>query len=282
MTAAHSSRLGVRPKQSLGQNFLIDDNIVRKTIRALAPSSSDAFIEIGPGRGALSRLLAPHVRSLVLIEIDKRIIGELRAEVQQPHVQIVQQDILETDFSAWRARFGGRFRLVGNIPYHLTSPILFKVFEHAQDIIDCTLMIQREVAERLIAGPRTKEYGILSVFTQMYGSASVLFDVSPNCFYPKPKVTSSMVQIRMHESMPPGVDEPLLRSVVRTAFGKRRKTLRNSLCYLPPADEAVAQTIAGLDFPLDKRPEELSPADFIELARKLRMLAGSHTLTEQS
>ncbi len=282
MTAAHSSRLSVRPKQSLGQNFLIDDNIVRKTVRALAPSPSDAFIEIGPGRGALSRFLAPHVRSLVLIEIDKRIIAELQAEVQFPHVEIIRQDILETDFSEWRSRFGGRFRLAGNIPYHLTSPILFKVFEHARDVIDCTIMIQREVADRLVASPRTKEYGILSVFTQLYGSATILFDVSPNCFYPKPKVTSSMVQIRLHETLPADVDEPILRTVVRTAFGKRRKTLRNSLSYLPPADEAVAQAVEALDFPLDKRPEELSPADFIELTRKLRLLAGSHLFAEQS
>ncbi len=272
----------MRPKQSLGQNFLIDDNIVRKTMRALAPSPSDAFIEIGPGHGALTRFLAPRVRSLVLIEIDKRIVAELQAAFPEPHVEIVQQDILETDFSYWCTRFGARFRLAGNIPYHLTSPILFKVFEHAEDIIDCTLMIQREVAERLVARPRTKEYGILSVSARLFGSASMLFDVSPNCFFPKPKVTSTMVHLRMHPGIPADVDAGFLRSIIRTAFGKRRKTLRNSLCYLPPADASIAHAVAELDFPLDKRPEELTADDFIDLARKLRVLIGSPSIAAQT
>ncbi len=275
MTEAGRRRTSVRPKQSLGQNFLVDDNIVRKTVRAIAPAETDCFVEIGPGQGALTRFLAPAVRALVLVEIDDRVIDGLAKEFSAPRVRILHEDILETDFSALRREFGSPFRIAGNIPYHLTSPILFRMFDHAGEIVDCTLMIQREVAERLVAVPRTKAYGILSVFTQLFSSPSLLFDVSPNCFYPKPKVVSSVVQLRFERRERRGVDDTVLRTVVRTAFGKRRKTLRNSLAYLPGEESAVADTLASLRFPLDKRPEELTPEEFIDLARSIAPLLGA-------
>jgi 16S rRNA (adenine1518-N6/adenine1519-N6)-dimethyltransferase len=264
-----------RPKQSLGQNFLIDENIVRKTIKSLNPLPGDCFLEIGPGRGALTRFLVPLVASTVLVEIDGRVIDELRASYSQPGVTVQHEDILHTDFSFWRKHFRQKIRVVGNIPYHLTSPILFRVFEHAEDIRDCTLMVQREVARRMVGQPSTKEYGILSIFCRFFGTTRLLFDVSPQCFSPKPKVTSSMVRVELHPPALGGAKKELFRTIVRTTFGKRRKTLRNSLLYLPYDGDAVASAVKTVTFPLDKRPEELTLDDFLLLTEGMAARLGA-------
>lgn len=264
-------RLTIKPKQSLGQNFLVDDNIVRKTLRSIAPSRDDCFLEIGPGNGTLSRHLIPLVRAVALIEIDGRVIQDLQREFTLPNVTIVHQDILETDFSEWKRKFKQKFRIVGNIPYHLTSPILFNVIDHIAEITDCTLMVQREVGQRVVAKPRTKEYGILSVLSRFYSTPRILFDVSPECFYPKPRVRSSVLHLQLFEKPNFAVNENIFRTVVRTTFGKRRKTLRNSLSYLPYDEQAVKTMIAGIRFPLDKRPEELTVEDFVELTQMIEL-----------
>lgn len=265
----------IRPKQSLGQNFLIDENIVRKTIKSLNPLPEDCFLEIGPGRGALTRFLVPLVSSVVLIEIDSRIIDELRAAYTRPGVIVQHEDILHTDFSFWRKHFRQPIRVVGNIPYHLTSPILFRVFEHAADIRDCTIMVQREVARRMVGQPSTKEYGILSIFCRFYGATRLLFDVSPQCFSPVPKVTSSMVHVELHPPPLEGAERELFRTIVRTTFGKRRKTLRNSLLYLPFNVDAVTSAVKTVSFPLDKRPEELTLDDFLDLTERMATRLGA-------
>ena len=282
MIVMSSRRLTFKPKQSLGQNFLIDDNIVRKTLRYLAPSCDDCFLEIGPGNGALSHALVPLVKAIALIEIDRRIIDELRLQFKKPNVSIVHEDILETNFSAWRKKFRQKFRIVGNIPYHLTSPILFKVIDHTDDIIDCTIMVQREVGQRIVAKPNTKEYGILSVLSHFYGSPRILFDVSPECFYPKPRVTSSIIQLRLYDQPRCPVDQELFRRIVRTTFGKRRKTLRNSLHYLPYDEQTINRMIGMIKFPLEKRPEELGTDDFIMLTQEAESYLNGITVLPQA
>jgi 16S rRNA (adenine1518-N6/adenine1519-N6)-dimethyltransferase len=264
-------RLMIRPKQSLGQNFLVDDNIVRKIIRHVAPSRDDCFLEIGPGNGALSRHLIPLVRAIALIEIDGRVIRDLQREFTLPNVTIVHEDILKTDLGEWKKKFKQKFRIVGNIPYHLTSPILFTVIDHISEITDCTFMVQREVGQRIVAKPRTKEYGILSVLSRFYSSPRILFDVSPECFYPKPRVTSSVLQLQLFAKPRFTINEHLFRTIVRTTFGKRRKTLRNSLSYLPYDEQAIKSILADIKFPLDKRPEELTTDDFVELTRMIEL-----------
>ncbi len=260
--------LTFKPKQSLGQNFLVDDNIIRKTLRHLVPTGNDCFLEIGPGNGALSRSLVPLVKAIALIEIDGRIVESLRREFNCTKVTVVHEDILNTDFTSWRKKFHQKFRIVGNIPYHLTSPILFKIIDHTADITDCTFMVQREVAQRIIARPNTKAYGILSVLTQFYSSPAILFDVSPECFYPKPRVTSSVIQLRIFGQVRYNVDQKLFRTIIRTTFGKRRKTLRNSLHYLPYDEQTVNKLLGMIKFPLNKRPEELDTDDFITLTEE--------------
>jgi 16S rRNA (adenine1518-N6/adenine1519-N6)-dimethyltransferase len=266
---AHSDRLNIRPKQSLGQNFLIDDNIARKTVRELHLKADDIVVEIGPGQGAFTKHLVGKAKKLFAVEIDKRVMDELRNKFQSDDVEIIHRDFLDVRLSDLQDKFKTKLRLVGNIPYHLTSPILFKAFEERNTVQDITMMIQREVARRITAKPDTKDYGILSVFAHYYGTPKSLFNVSPNCFYPKPKVTSTVIQIHLHDGLAYNVDETLFISVVRTAFGKRRKTLSNSLSYLPFNESVTASLLKEIDFPLDKRPEQLTVEQFVELTNNI-------------
>lgn len=270
--AVHS----IAPKRSLGQNFLIDDNIARNIVRDLRLRESDVVVEIGPGRGALTTHLAGRVRRLVLVEIDARIVGELRKRFSaSPSVTVLHNDFLDLDLHGLRDESEAPLRIVGNIPYHLTSPILFKVFDNAGSTSDLTVMVQREVARRIVANPGSREYGILSVLSLFHAAPEILFDVSPNCFRPKPKVTSSVVRLTMREARTTVSEAELFRTIVRTAFGKRRKTLRNSLKYLPFAEAVVEQITGDLRFPLDSRPEQLSVAEFLRLSRLIGDLLGS-------
>ena len=261
----------IRPKQSLGQNFLVDDNIVRNIARDIAPRPDDTVVEIGPGLGALTRVLAPLVGRLVLVEIDERAIAELRKEFIAPGVEIVHADILDVPFATLRRRGErGRLRVAGNLPYHLTSPILFKAFEEHAVIEDLTVMIQREVAQRILATPGSRDYGILGAMTRFFAEPRMLFTVSRNCFYPKPEVTSAVIQLRFLDAPAAPADPALYATVVKTAFGKRRKMLRNSLLYLPYDEEIAAAVMAAHPGLMEKRPEHLSVAEFAALANTLK------------
>src|SRR5690349_6707084 len=262
------------PKRSLGQNFLIDGNIAENIVRAVDPRPDDAIVEIGAGRGALTGKLAARAGHLLVVEIDRRAIGALRASFEGPSVVILQADFLDVDLPAWSAERKRKLRLVGNLPYHLTSPILFKAFDDAAAIRDLTIMVQREVADRIAASPGSKSYGILAVLTRFYGTARRLFTVSPNCFSPRPKVTSAVVHVAFDAGRRAGVDERLFRTVVKTTFGKRRKTLRNSLAYLPYDEETVGRIAQGLTFPLEKRPEQLTLEEFLELTTQIERFIG--------
>jgi 16S rRNA (adenine1518-N6/adenine1519-N6)-dimethyltransferase len=265
-------RTYAKPRQSLGQNFLIDENIVRKIIASFHPEPGDVVVEIGPGRGALTGHLAGKVKHLILVEIDGRIIEDLRSRFTSPDVTILHADFLDVSLESLRKLHRNKVRLIGNIPYHLTSPILFKAFEERGAILDITVMAQREVTRRIVAKPGNKEYGILSVATRFYGTPKVLFDVSPNCFYPKPKVTSSILQIQLHDRLATGADPGLFGVVVRTVFGKRRKTLRNGLKYLPYSESVVGRIMKGVTLSLDKRPEQLTPDQFVDLTNQIGKL----------
>lgn len=254
-----------RAKQSLGQNFLVDENIARKIVAAIDPKGEDVVIEIGAGQGAITGLLASSGCTLVVVEIDRRMTAALNERFAGDRVEIIEGDFLEISLAEIARRHGKRVRVVGNIPYHLTSPILFRVFGEYGCVSDCTLMVQREVARRIVAPAGSRTYGILSVMTRLHGRPGILFDVSPNCFFPKPKVVSSILRVELNDALPPGLDLELFRTVVRTAFGKRRKTLRNSLQYLE--DERLRGAVRAGECPvsLDLRPEALSVDDFILL-----------------
>jgi len=258
----------LRPRKSLGQNFLRDERIARKIVDAVAPSSDDVVLEIGPGEGALTKFLVSSGARLILVELDERAIGRLRELYERPGVQVLHQDVLSVDLDALAAAAGTeRLRVVGNIPYYITSPILFHVLDNRHRVRDLTMMVQREVARRLAAVPQTKAYGILSVFCQLFADVEILFDVQPGSFHPRPDVTSSVVRLAMLDG-PRYVlrDEQFFRGMVRSVFGKRRKTLRNALRYFVDDDPAAAVPDVSI---LQRRPEDLTVEETVELSNVL-------------
>ncbi len=255
-----------RPKKSLGQNFLVDENIARKIIAALAPSETDTVLEIGAGFGVLTKYLAGRVKRLIAVEIDRILSARLaKAFSRYPNVEIVCRDFLDLELRAC-APAEDRLRLVGNIPYHITSPVIFKVLAARPRVHDLTMMIQKEVAQRVVARPGTKDYGVLSVFSQVFADVRILFHVPRTVFRPRPEVDASVV--RWDFTRAPAfelADEAMLDKVVHAAFQQRRKMLRKSLKRVP---EFKAK-LAGLSFDLEKRPEQLSPFEFVELSNAL-------------
>ena len=277
MTLQSGTQPHIRPKRSLGQNFLRDENIARKIVRAMDPQRDDVVVEIGPGEGVLTRHLIPVVKKLIAVEIDVRAVDRLKNEFSAQDVEIVHGDFLEFDFSLAQTRFGKPVRAIGNIPYQITSPILFHLLDHRAHVQDITLMIQKEVADRIVAGPGNKEYGILSVFCQLLTDVRKLFDVSPNAFFPKPRVVSSVVHFfPLKSSRYPMADEAFFRTMVRSVFGKRRKTLRNSLKYFLGEQEP---DLSVVEIDLRRRPEDLSIRELVELSN--RLFEGRHVGAEE-
>ncbi len=267
MTTISARTPAPRLKKSLGQHFLHDDRVARKIVAAADLHPGDPVLEIGPGGGALTRHLVDAAGRVTVVELDGRVLEGLRAGFGD-RVEIVHGDILKTDLTALADRLDvGRWRVIGNLPYYITTPILFHLLDHRDRIQDAVIMMQREVAARLVARPGTKDYGILTVECSLHADLDVLFAVQPGAFVPPPGVVSSMVRVRMlTEPRFPVTDEAYFRRLVRGTFGKRRKTLRNTLKMLLDADPPDKP--AGID--LSRRPEELSLEEFTCLSNALR------------
>ncbi|MGE5314645.1 MAG: 16S rRNA (adenine(1518)-N(6)/adenine(1519)-N(6))-dimethyltransferase RsmA [Acidobacteriota bacterium] len=262
-----------RPKKSLGQNFLHDDNVIQKIIRAFDPRIQDAVLEIGPGRGALTGELLSKLSHLTAVELDDELVASL-TEAHGEKLTILHQDVLTVDLGALARERGKKLRLIGNIPYNITSPILFHVIDNREWVNDFLVMMQTEVAQRLVARPRTKEYGILSIFAQYYASPKLLFGVSKNSFFPAPTVTSAVVSLSFDKPFETTAQsDELFRTIVRGTFGKRRKTIRNGLKGLNVPPEALD----ALSINLEQRPEELTVADFVQLSNELMPAKGAIT-----
>lgn len=256
----------IRPKQYLGQNFLRDENIARKIVSSMEIQRSNVVLEIGPGEAALTKYLVQQTDTLTVVDIDHRVVARMRELFPGNAINVVHQDFLTTDFSAiLHGHATARLRIIGNIPYNITSPILFHILDNRSHVSDATLMMQKEVARRLVAQPRTKDYGILAVFCQIFTDVSLLFDVSPKCFFPSPKVTSSVIRMKILPQPRYALhDEAFFRSMVRAVFGKRRKTLRNSLSYFLDPLPSIPER-----FDLSRRPEDLSLRELAELGNIL-------------
>lgn len=250
----------VKPLKRLGQNYLHDKNIIRKIIAQINPQQDDALVEIGPGRGALTEYMHDKTKNYFAIEIDNRVIEDLRNKF--PDVKLVQEDFLKTDLSKISQYVKSKIRLIGNIPYNLTSSIIFKAIRNSKIITDCTLMVQDEVAHRMTAQKNTKDYGILTVLLTYFTDTKYCFKVSPNAFYPKPNVWSAIVQIKMNELRISDSERETFINVVKAAFGNRRKTLKNSLSNSIFRELNFSQS--GIDLSL--RAEQLDLEDFINLA----------------
>jgi len=252
------------PRKRFGQHFLHDQRIVSRIINSLAIKKDDICLEIGPGQGALTHHLPETLRHLYLVEIDRDLAGELEsAFAHRRNVTIINQDILKINFANY-LEDGQYVRILGNLPYNISTPIFFHLAQFTHCISDMTFMVQKEVADRLVAKAGSKTYGRLSLSAGMRFSISRLFDVGPNAFNPPPKVKSSIIQLRPHE---PQLETRLQHQfdlLVRTAFSKRRKTLRNSLGKIIDTE---AFNSAGIDSGL--RPESLSIDDFLKLAERV-------------
>lgn len=254
-----------KPKKSLGQNFLIDENISRKTVKLLDIKPEDYFLEIGPGYGSLTKYLIEQTKNLICVEIDKEIFQNISEKYAG--IKIINEDVLNINFDSL-TEGNYKLRVVGNIPYNITSQIIFHIIDQREKIKDLTIMVQLEVAERIIAKPKSKEYGILSVITQTYSTPKLLFKVPPQCFFPKPKVYSGMLHFDFTNSFNDKImNHNLYRKLVRTTFAKRRKILKNSLKDI---DENL--DLNKFDIYLNKRPEELSVSDFIDLSNQINMI----------
>jgi 16S rRNA (adenine1518-N6/adenine1519-N6)-dimethyltransferase len=249
------------PRKQFGQNFLTDGAIIQQLIEAIQPAQDDLMIEIGPGLGALTKPLLKHLRHLHAVEIDRDIIAWMQRTYPADHITIHNSDVLKFDFGS----FNQPIRVVGNLPYNISSPILFKLLEHKHRIIDMHFMLQKEVVERMVAQPSTPEYGRLSVMLQYSLQMEYLITVPPEAFNPAPKVESAFVRCIPHAQLPyPATDEAVFSKIVTAAFGQRRKTLRNTLKGL--LDDAGFAAL-GIDSQL--RAENLGVAEFVAISNAL-------------
>ena len=247
----------IRPKKSLGQHFLKDAGIARRISETLSAFRGLPVLEVGPGTGVLTRFLLNEGHDLSVVELDSESVSYLHRHFPELEGRIFAEDFLKLDLNRL---FPDKFCVIGNYPYHISSQIFFKVLEYREQVVCCAGMIQKEVAERLAAGPGSKTYGIISALIQPWYDVEYLFTVSENVFDPPPKVKSAVIRMTRNSRKELGCDEALYKQTVKTSFNQRRKTLRNSM-----------KPLLGKDFPdyslpiFDKRPEQLSVEQFIEL-----------------
>jgi 16S rRNA (adenine1518-N6/adenine1519-N6)-dimethyltransferase len=251
-------RQGHVARKRFGQNFLVDDGVIAAIVAAVAPRRDDTVIEIGPGLGALTAPLVDRLDHLLVAEIDRDLIARLRRRWPANRLTVHEGDVLDLDFSA----LGADLRVVGNLPYNISTPLLFHLAGHACRIRDIHVMLQKEVVERMVAAPGDSAFSRLSVMLQYRFAMAMLFEVPPACFDPAPQVDSALVRLIPHAALPhPARDETLFAKVVSRAFAQRRKTLRNTLRGL--ADHSL---LARLDIDPGARAQELSVADFVRIA----------------
>jgi 16S rRNA (adenine1518-N6/adenine1519-N6)-dimethyltransferase len=248
------------PKKHLGQNFLSDPSILIRIISAADLSSEDTIVEIGPGPGRMTRMLAERVKRLIAIELDHDLYQKLAGDfMAYGNVEIVHGDVLQFPFEALDV-----FKVVANIPYYITTPIIFRLLDAKQNLRSMTLTIQKEVAQRIVAAPGSKDYGVLSISTQFHTEPELKFIIPKEVFRPVPKVDSAVIHMTIRREPPVSVrDEKLLFSIIRMAFSQRRKTLSNSLKSFGQDIKRILSA-AGID--PRRRPETLSIEDFARLS----------------
>lgn len=250
-------------KSRIGQNFLYDPSILKRIIQIAKVSPEDTVVEIGPGPGRLTRLLAERAKKVIAIELDNALFEKLKAGLGDfPNLQLLRGDGLRFDYRA-----AGPFKVVANIPYYITTPLIFKLLEYRETLISMTLTLQKEVATRIAAGPGGKDYGVLSIMVQYYGNPSVKFIIPRGAFRPVPRVDSACLHLEVIRRPKVLVaDEGLFFSLVRSAFSKRRKTLLNSL---RPVWPDIGRLLESTGIDPERRAETLSIEEFALLANAL-------------
>ncbi len=264
---------GLIPEKGLGQHFLVDRNILNKVIRTAQVGKEDVVVEVGPGLGEMTLALARLAKQVIAVEIDPKLVEILKKKLADcPNVEVVKSDILKVDFKHFFKKEGRPIKVVANLPYQISTPLLFRFIEAKEAFSTLTLMLQREVAERMAASPGGKEYGTLSVLLQMFLDLSVRFFIPPSAFFPSPKVESAVVHMVWKEKpMIETNNEEWFKRVVKACFGYRRKTLVNALKHsglsFPDSIESRMEKI-GID--PRRRPETLTTDEFVRLAEALK------------
>ena len=260
-------------QKKFGQNFLIDPHVLEKIVEAAGVTKDDFVLEIGPGIGTMTQYLCENAREVVAVEIDTNLIPILEDTLSAyDNVTVINQDILKLDIAklAMERNGGKPIKVVANLPYYITTPIIMGLFESHVPIDSITVMVQKEVADRMQVGPGTKDYGALSLAVQFYAKPQIVANVPPNCFMPRPNVGSAVIRLTRHEEVPVQVDdEKLMFSIIRASFNQRRKTLANGLSNAPQvhlSKEEIQQCIAELGEPLTIRGEALTLEQFAALS----------------
>ncbi len=263
MSSRHSSRVvdGHTARKRFGQNFLNDQRVIHQIVASFQPARDQNVVEIGPGLGALTKVLLPALGRLQVVELDRDLAARLPQTLAGLGELIIHEgDALDFDFTPLASAGAADLRVIGNLPYNISTPLIFHLLGHSGVIRDMHFMLQKEVIDRLCAEPGSNDYGRLSVMVQYRCQAEWLFDVPPEAFSPPPKVTSAIVRLTPHAQLPhPCRDERLLGELVTAAFTMRRKTLRNALKRYPPETLARAGVDGGC------RPETVSVADYVAL-----------------
>jgi 16S rRNA (adenine1518-N6/adenine1519-N6)-dimethyltransferase len=266
---ALTSKAEMPAKSKLGQNFLRDETAMQRIALALGDVQERTVIEIGPGLGAITERIIARAGRLIVVELDHQLAIRLQVRFGS-RIEVVERDVLKFDFTAAAAEAGHRLAIAGNLPYYITSPILFRLAEHAAALDVAVLMVQREVADRVTAEPGSRDYGVLSVTTQMYGPTERLFTLPPEAFSPPPEVHSTVFRWRFAPRFAElGVEEQLFIHLVKVAFAQKRKTLANNLRATGVEPEAVAAGLAAAGIDAQARAESLRIEDFAALCRAL-------------
>lgn len=263
-------------QKKFGQNFLIDAHVIEKIIAAAEIGKDDVVLEIGPGIGTLTQYLCEAAGDVVAVEIDRNLIPILTADTCKDYtnLKVINGDIMKTDIPGLLAEYGSRpVKVVANLPYYITTPILMKLLEDRLPIASITVMVQKEVAERMETGPGSKDYGALSLAVQYYAQPYLAANVPANCFMPRPNVGSAVIRLTLHEKPPVQVkDEKFMFTLIRASFNQRRKTLVNGIGNAPETGctkEQVAEALARLNLSATIRGEALTLQEFAALADAL-------------
>ena len=260
-------------QKKFGQNFLIDTHVLEKIISAAGITKNDCVLEIGPGIGTMTQYLAENAGHVVAVEIDRNLIPILKETLADyDNVTVINEDILRVDIKTLAEEYNGGkpIKVVANLPYYITTPIIMGLFESGVPIDNITVMVQKEVADRMKEGPGSKDYGALSLAVQYYAEPEIVANVPPNCFIPRPNVGSAVIRLTRHKEMPVEVKDPVLMfKIIRASFNQRRKTLQNGLGNapeLPYTKEQIAAAIAEMGLTPTIRGEALSLAQFAQLS----------------
>mgnify|MGYP000069740548 CR=1 FL=1 len=265
-------------QKKFGQNFLIDSNILESIVSAADITNDDFVLEIGPGIGTMTQYLCEAARQVVAVEIDKMLIPILKDTLSEyDNVEVINQDVLKLDIKALaqEKNNGKPIKVVANLPYYITTPIIMGLFESKVPIESITIMVQKEVADRMQTGPGSKDYGALSLAVQYYADAKVQLNVSASCFMPRPNVDSAVIKLTAHEKPVVDVDETLMFKVIRASFNQRRKTLVNGLKNSSELDytkEEIVQAIKAIGKEENIRGEKLTLEEFAALSNSLKVV----------